>query len=231
MSVRMPVWVFLILFASVAAAADRYVEEGVFVSESEPPLRVKVDDRFEYLGAIRFPLKGVADVERHHWVRAENGRVLTIVILQFEGYKEGVEGRYRFQIPPPEGQAGSNYRFSPERVRLADHAFVHNTWAYDNAASIRDNPESEPAHTVRLLTDHGLSLAGELIMSRFVTEIGEAARSELIVFYMEPLSAHGKSLADFPDDGPASADYDALSELLTERSLDAMTWQAQQRKD
>jgi len=211
--------------AAQAEHADRVVVDGVFISPSTPELRLKVDGRFEYLGAASFTLKEIANVERHHWaVTGEDGIVTAMVILQFEGLLEGIDGAYRFSIPEGPGQAGSNFRFSPARIKLGKDEFVHNTWAFDNGESIRENPGSEPAHTSRLLAENRFHLADELIMSRFVTEVGEAGRDELIVFYMEPLSAHGNTLQDFPDGGPPNDTFDSLSALMKERSLNAITW-------
>ena len=67
--------------------------------------------------------------------------------------------------------------------------------------------------------DQGLELPPELIMSRFVRAVGEDARRELILFYMEPLALHGHTLADFPDGGAPSEAYDRLSAEVTTRSL------------
>lgn len=212
-------------FAATASAAERRVENGVFVSDAMPELRLRVAPRFEYLGATAFVLKNKADVERHHWVTTQDGHVTAMVVLQFEGLRDGVEGSYRFEIPEPGSQAGSNYRFAPERVRLGKHDFVHNTWAYDNGRSIRENPDAETAHTARLLEERGYTLADELIMARYVTEVGTAQRDELIVFYIEPLDRHGRSLTDFPAGGPASAVYDAVSDQVRARSMEVLRWE------
>jgi hypothetical protein len=133
--------VFLLVTATVGAngPADRRVADGVFISESKPQLQLRVDPRFEYIGASSFVLEEKADVERHHWVTTQDGNVTALIVLQFEGLRNGVEGEYSFSIPGPEEIAGSNYRFAPERVQLGNFDFVHNTWAYDNGSYIRDN--------------------------------------------------------------------------------------------
>ena len=59
-------------------------------------------------------------------------------------------------------------------------------------------------------------------MSRFATEVGNDHRSELIVFYIEPLSRNQASLAEFPDGGPANENFDRLSHAVTRRSLAAV---------
>ena len=213
----------VLLLPTVALAQEqprRYVEGGIFLSEAKPVLVVQIENRFEYLGNDEFVLKEAASVDRHHWVDIEDGRVQALIVFQFEGLLEGVDGQYQFDIP--EELAGSNYRFSPQLVKFGDHEFVHNTWAFDNAASAKSDPEAESARTLEFLKSKGYEMDDELIMSRHVTAVGEDTRDELIVFYMEPLSAHGRSLHDFPDGGPPSAEFDAVSDLVRERGTQAI---------
>lgn len=222
--------VFQVLIATVclssaqtANAEDhRSVSDGIFVSKTTPPLRLRVNEDFKYLGNASFILKDIADVDRHHWVSADDSEVTAMVILQFEGLRDGIDGKYQFGIPEGTDIAGSNFRFSPTRLYLGDDQYVHNTWAYDNGESIRKNPGAEPTHTARLLAEHGYTMKDQLIMSRFVREIGAEQRDELIVFYIEPLSNHDMTLDEFPDGGPANEDFDRLSKEITQRSLNVI---------
>jgi hypothetical protein len=96
-----------------------------------------------------FVLKETADVERYHWVRVCDGQIEAMIVIQFEGLLDGVEGNYQFGIPDEEDIAGSNYRFSARRIRLGEHEYVHNTWAFDNRESAEDNPGAESDRTIR----------------------------------------------------------------------------------
>ncbi len=214
-------FVTVVLLASNTANSDdrRYVSEGIFVSESTPPIRILVKEDFNYLGNASFILKDIANVDRHHWVLADDSEVKAMVIVQFEGLRDGVEGEYQFSIPEGADIAGSNFRFSPKRLYLGNDSYVHNTWAFDNGESIKNNPEAESTFTARLLAEHGHTMQDQLIMSRFVREVGPKHRDELILFYIEPLSNHDKALDQFPDGGPANEDFDRLSEEVTRRSL------------
>jgi hypothetical protein len=186
---------------------------------AEPAVRLPIPGGFRFLGGLVFDLGEKARVDRRLLARVEGDRVEALLVLQFEGFLPGVEGRYAFSIPPADQLAGSNYRFSPEPVGLGGQRWVHNTWAFDNAAAARENPGYESDRTIRFLADQGLELPSQLIMSRFVRAVGEDARRELILFYMEPLALHGHTVADFPDGGPPSEAYDRLSAEVTERSL------------
>lgn len=115
--------------------------------------------------------------------------------------------------------ASSNHRVSPERIDLGGFPFVHNTWAFDVVDNVDRNPHAESADTLELIRSGNLLLDTELIMSRFVTEVGPTHRAELILFYLEPLAAHGLTLEGLGESEVPSTDYIAASRSVTQRSL------------
>ena len=210
----------VLALAACAGPQTRHFSGGVFVSQADPPMTVTIADGFEYLGKDNFLLgePGTHDVERHHWVDSDNDRVTAMIVIQFEQILDGVEGKYEFKVPPERYIAGSNYRFAPAFVRLGDHDYLHNTWAFDTRVSAIENPGRESDQTLRLLAANGYRIDDEMIMSRFVRAVGENRRREVILFYMEPLRLHGHSLSEFPDRGPPSADFDRISATLDARA-------------
>ncbi len=214
------------LLAGNAAVADvvRAAVKNVLLSTGDPVLRLQIDKKFKFLGEQNFVLKNIADVNRHHFARIKGHDVIALIVVQFEAIREGIEGSYQFSIPFADEAAGGNFRYSPERISLGGFDFVHNTWAYDNGENINNNRSGEAARTAELLASRIYVMNEELIMSRFVTEIGEDQRKELIIFYIEPLSRNNASLEDFPDGGPVSEKFDRLSNTITKRSLAAMTF-------
>ena len=194
-------------------------ETRIFSSSADPKFELTIPADYLYLGRLSFPLKGIAWVDRHVFAKLSGNTVERAIILQFEHMLDGHEGAYAFGVPPEGQRAGANYRFSPERIDLGSHAYVHNTWAFDQREGATQQPGSESDRTLRYLDGRGLEIDDALIMSRFVREVGEARRRELILFYLEPLAARGHSLADFPDGGPVSSRYDSLSTKVTDESL------------
>lgn len=190
-----------------------------FTSTASPRLALAVPERYVYLGRLGFPLKEVAWVDRHLFAELEGRSVRSLLVLQFEGFLEGAESRYRFGIPSGADVAGGDFRFSPERVDLGGHHFVHNTWAFDWRASAASRPGFESDRTLRFLEGRGLEMEDGWMMSRFVREVGPEQRQELILFYLVPLATRGQALAAFPDGGPVSAVYDELSSEITAESL------------
>ena len=111
--------------------------------------------------------------------------------------------------------------FSLEPVRLGAHDYIHNTWFFDAAAAVRTEPNKELAYTARLLGQRGYTLPGELRMSRYVRVVDATRKSELILFYMEPLASTGFTLADFVEGGAGALVFDRLSSEIAARSAAA----------
>ncbi len=151
-------------------------ERRLFVSEAMPALELPIPEGCDYLGRLEFPIKDQAWSDRHLFARADGRRIERLVVLQFEGFLPEIEGRYGFSIPRSDQVAGSHYRFSPERIELGGYGYVHDTWAFDHRANAAENPGLESERTLRHLESEGWELADELIMSRFVREVGDARR-------------------------------------------------------
>ena len=196
----------------------RYIEDGVFISEAVPPLRMIVDEAFEYIGYSQFILKDIAHVDRHLFVSTRGSVINKMIVLQFEGFLDHVDDTYRGGIPTSQ-LAGGDYRYTDHFVRLGDAEYVHNTWAFDHASNARDNPGAESAKMLDFLEGRGLRLADELIMSRYMRVVGADRRNELIIFYMETLRLSGHTLGEFPEDGPPTEAYDVLSAAVSRRAL------------
>lgn len=217
---------FLLIFAmascSQAPEELRAVENNVLTSSATPKMQLSPSAEFTYAGSVRLTIKDVAHAERYHWVVTENGRVKKLVIAQFEGFFDEIDRQYNIRLPKRE-LTGSNYKFTPAPIMLGGQEFIHNTWAFDNGRSAQEDPDLESAATLNLLTERGYTLDDDLIMSRFARSIGDDRRNELILFYMEPLADHGKSLVDFPEDGAISEDYETLSDGVRARSLESFS--------
>lgn len=214
----LPLLVFALIPVVSVGQPVRTFEDGRFVSSADPALEVRIAPEFDYLGSDSFTLKDRAAVERHIWVKAPKGEVEALIIFQFEGLMDGIEGAYSFGIPEG-GNLLYNYNIDAERVRLGALDYVHSTWAFDNEQSAREAPEAESARTVKLMAEKGLKLPGELMMSRYVTEVGPEKRNELILFYMEPLAFTGKRLSELENSDAGLAAYQTWAAELSERGL------------
>ncbi len=225
MRLRTSFAVFLAALAAPAVAAEPVVREwngDALVSRSEPVAEFSVASEFEYVGAFAFDLRGVARVERHLWAETEDNAISGLIIIQFERYLDGIDATYGFAVPPEDQRSGGDYLFSSERVSFGGPGLVHNTWAFDQGASAAEDPDAESAATLRFLEQHGLTLADEVIMSRAVRVSSADDRSEVILFYIEPLVRRGASLSEFDPNGPITPAFRAISLAVTNRHLEAL---------
>jgi hypothetical protein len=198
---------------------NRYFTNNRFVSKKQPEITIRLPEAFAYVGQTAFILDEKAAVDRHHFLDvAAAGAVSRLVILHFERFLPSNDSTISYRPPEPPHHAGPNYRFTLEPVRLGDHDYIHNTWFFDAAADVQAEPDKELAHTARLLRGHGYTLPDELRMSRYFRVLDATRKSELILFYMEPLAPTGFTLADFVAGGAGARVFDQLSAEISARS-------------
>ena len=195
---------------SGTSAVQRTVEKNVLTSSDLPPIRIKVADKFDYVGKFDFTLRDIAYGERHVFVDADDKHIKRLFIFQFEGFL-------------PDNDHTYNYDFSNAET-IGDFKYRQNTWAYSNQDSAESNPGGEGTLTAEFLRNKGYQLEDELMMSRFVMVPDDARRHEMILFYLENASNTGLSIDQFYDatDEP-TPEWVAISEDLTASSRQAFS--------
>jgi hypothetical protein len=197
--------------------SERTFKDQEFISTLLPAIRLRFPPSIMYVGQTAFILSESAQVDRHHFVSQEAPN--QIIVLHFETLLPEIDRIIHARIPQPPDHAGPNYRFSLEKVRLGEEVYVHNTWFFDGEQGIRENPDKEWARTARLFDRQEVYLPGQLQMSRYMRVIGDDQKSELILFYMEPLDRTGFQVDDFVEGGPGEEAFDGLSAELSARAL------------
>ena len=184
---------------------DRRFEDGALFSDVSPPMRMRIDPSFEYLGASSLELKGLALAERHCLVDAEDGRVRRMLVVQFEGFLASNEEIYRYRLPDPVVLGGETY----------------GTWVfcYSLAEAVAEDPAAESADLLRVLSEHALMLDDEQIIARFARIVGEDARHEVLVFFHENVRDLGYSLPELCEDGVVRPELAGVADALRQRAL------------
>jgi len=168
-----------------AAQASR-VENKIFVSPDNPKIRVSVDNKFQYIGDVRFTVDNVAAGSRYVFLRATPGKhVQQMFIIQQEGFLATSSDTYKYSITNP--------------AKLGRFEYRHSADFYDNDAEIRGAPGKEGDITKRFLEALGYTLEPELVMSRFARPADSQHKYEIIFFCYENLSNYGHKLADLPE--------------------------------
>ncbi|MGD8495065.1 MAG: hypothetical protein PVF05_02675 [Gemmatimonadales bacterium] len=153
------------------AAAD-VASDTVIRSERWPPAAVVVDPGFRHLGSRTISL-GRATAEIHVLADVAEGRVRRFYWIQFEGRPSG---RYDYSALPYCDTIG-DYVFD---VDVRHGAYTE--------AEVRDEPDT---HAVgEILAAAGYDFPAPMMRARMATVDG-SGRNELLVIYMEALSAGG----------------------------------------
>jgi hypothetical protein len=160
-----------------------HVENNTFISPNNPKIRVKVDERLDYIGEVPFTIDNLASGIRYVFVRTTlDNHIQHMFIIQKEGFLSSSDDTYKYRITNP--------------ARLGAFEYQHSVVLEDNAATIREEPGKEADLTERFLKARGYALEPELVMSRFARPSDPQHKHEIIFFCFENLSAYGHSLAD-----------------------------------
>ncbi len=160
-----------------STAEARVVKGQVLTSSKLPPIRVRFDKRFKYVGTQTFVLYERARAEQHFFVDADAGRrVRAMYMLQFEGYLPGVDASYSYEVK--------------ETVKLGGVDYVVNAESVPNVkAALGQQPESDSARAVAFLKGKGYQIPESVRFQRFVRLVDESKRSEFIMLYIEDAGA------------------------------------------
>jgi hypothetical protein len=83
-------------------ALERSVAGLELTSVADPPVRIRVDPRFKYVGGQRFILRDIVDAEQHFFVEADAANVIkSLYWIQFERYVAGRDGAYAYDNDQP----------------------------------------------------------------------------------------------------------------------------------
>jgi uncharacterized protein (TIGR02246 family) len=170
------------------AGEGRSLHGNSLTSLKFPSIKIDVAEQLRHVGILNFPLKGVAQVERYIYARAdENGRVQRLLIMQFEGILPGVKGGYSFQVE--------------NATRLGDHDYQTNVGFFNFAQTIAANPGAEAEHTKAFLDRKGLKVEDDYLVARYARVVDTEKRHELILFYLEDLRDLGLTRAELEPGG------------------------------
>jgi len=192
-----------------AATPARTVKGQVLTSSAMPALGLEFGKEFKYAGNQDFILYNVARAEQHFFVDADKqGRIKRLYWVQFEGYLPDNTHTYGYK--------------ANQVVNLGGLDFIADAWVR-NLKVNPGRPDSDGARARAFLASQGYRLASDDVMSqRLVHLVDEAKRNELMIIYLEDLSATGLSASDLSPGGRAAAQWGDLSKQLLDRAVKSM---------
>ena len=187
----------------------RSVKGRVLTSTAMPAVRLKFDNDFKYAGSQSFILYDVANAEQHFFVDADKqGRVKRFYWVQFEGYLPTNTHAYQYK--------------ADKTVNIGGLEFIADAYARNIKAN-PGRPDSDGARARAFLESKGYKMASDdVLMQRLVYMVDEAKRNELMIIYLEDLSAMNLVAADFAENGRAAARWNEVSQALLERTMKGM---------
>jgi hypothetical protein len=201
-------FLFLIALPFVSFSQDaqlRKVKGRVIKSPAMPAVELEFGKDFKYAGGHKFVLYDVANAEQHFFVDADKqGRVRRMYWVQFEGYLPTNTHTYKYNVT--------------RSVNIGGLDFVADAYARNIKAN-PGRPDGDGARARAFLATRGFKLASdEIISQRLVHLIGEPKRDELMIIYLEDMSALGITSADVAAGGKAEAKWNEISGALLARA-------------
>lgn len=187
----------------------RSVKGQVLTSTAMPAVRLTFDKKFKYAGGHDFILYDVARAEQHFFVDADKqGRVRRMYWVQFEGYLPSNTHSYKYKVN--------------KTVQIGGLDFIADAYARNIKAN-PGRPDSDGSRARAYLESKGYRMASDDVLSqRLVYLVDKEKRNELMIIYLEDLSAMKLTAADFETGGSAAARWDEVSKALTERAVKGM---------
>jgi len=151
----------------------RLVKRQVLTSTSLPPIRIKFDKAFKYVGSQSFILYDRAQVEQHFFVNADKQkRIKRMYMMQFEGYLPNIKATYDYPVT--------------KTVTLGGQTYIVNSEGIPNVpAVLKQNPQSDVTRAASFLDSKGYRISESIMFQRFVRLVDDAKRNEFILLYVE----------------------------------------------
>src|SRR5438874_10834302 len=161
----------------------RHVKGRVLTSTSLPPIRIKFDKAFKYVGSQSFILYDRAQVEQHFFVDADKQqRIKRMYMMQFEAYLPNIKAIYDYPLT--------------KTVNLGGQTYIVNSEGIPNVpAALKQNPQSDVTRAASFLESKGYRISDSIMFQRFVRLVGDAKRNEFILLYVEE-AVTGASVED-----------------------------------
>ena len=199
--------IFVLSIVSFAQTdqALRKVKGRVLQSDSLPAVDLEFGKGFKYVGGHKFVLYDVANAEQHFFVDADkDGRIKRMYWVQFEGYLPTNNNTYKYK--------------GTKQVNIDGMDFIADAYAR-NIKLNPGRPDGDGARARAFLEMKGYRLGSdETLSQRLLHFIEPQKRDELMIIYLEDLSALGITAADVDKGGKAEGRWGEIADALLARA-------------
>ena len=185
--------------------------QGTTVTSRDPPIRVTVPKDARYIGADRWPLRGVADCEIHVFVDADADKLIQrLYWIQFEAF-----------LP---SQPGARYDYDRDGRTEMNGLVVRHRERFGETAGTPP-AGSDLEHVQTLVAKAGYTWPREAVNTRLVHLPDDTKRREVMVIYIEDMAPTGKTSADFLSEGKISAAWTPVAAGVLQRAKARITFE------
>jgi hypothetical protein len=190
-----------------SARAIRRVRGNVLISNSLPPIRIKFNNVFLYVGSQKFIQNNRTSVQQFFFVDADaNRNIRRMYMAQFAGYLPNVNAAYNYTTRRTMEIGGDTYS-------------VNSGIAPKVSAILQRNPRSDVARGAAFLASRGYHISESVMYERMARVVDDARRNEFILLYVEDLSQAGLTANDFAAGGRAAVERERILQNLSERAM------------
>lgn len=176
--------------APVQEGLTRTVTGTTLTSLQYPSAAITFPSHFEYLGAHKFVLYGVANTEQYMFASShENGQTKSMIVVQFESLLPDINGAYDYSSSPANIDEGG-LTFWVDQHPSTRHWLVPN-----------GRPGTDGYLHRSFMDDKGYPLPKYYIWTRLAYVPETHPREEMLIIYMEDLSPRGIVSADLKHGG------------------------------
>lgn len=161
----------------------RIVKNNLITSNSQPNIKIEVDENFEFIGKLDFVLFNSAEVERYLFAVVENDSIKKMLTFQFEAYLPDNEHTYKKNNYNDSIQLGEQW-FGKENVNAVNILHIKNFINKWKGKGL------EHEVTYGYLDDNNYFYE-DVVLSDFLVNYASDFRSELVIAYYENISNFG----------------------------------------
>jgi hypothetical protein len=190
---------------------SRTVSANELVSEHDPPVTLRFDPAFHYIGGQKFILYGVAATEQYFFVETTNDNDLKSVFwIQYEAYLPDRTNIY-------------NYDDSPLRVTLGDYEFYTDTDVVEFDPQRKRLSGTDGAMARQFLASKGYTFPPNFAYARLVYLTDASRQKELMIIFIDDLLTQGLTAAELKDDGANAARRREVEQAHLDRIRNTLT--------
>jgi hypothetical protein len=183
----------------------RQVNGNELISTYDPAVTLSFDPAFQYIGGQKFILYGVADTEQYFFIEThKDNRLKSFFWVQFEAYLPSKSYTY-------------DYDDSPLRVQLGDYQFYTDTEVVNFDPNRQRSRGTDGAMMREFLASKGYRLPENWAYARLVYLTDKSRQKELMIIFIDDLSAYGLTASHLDVDGVKTALWPDVEQAHLER--------------